>query len=184
MMREGKAYLFDQSCKGLMVPSAEPITIMAGTQVEITQFKGGSATVLYQGNLIRIVNDELVRLGLVEDKYKFDPNKIAKGPVSMDSIWKQLATCYDPEIPVSIVELGLVYECYIVADEENNKNTVNIKMTLTAPGCSMGPVLLEDVKSKVYQVNNVTDVDVELVFDPPWSQEMLSDTAKLQLGMF
>ena len=184
MLSEGQEYIFEQSCKGLIVPSAEPITIMPGTCVQVTQFKGGSATVLFEGNLIRIVNEELSRLGLAPNKWKYDPNKIAKGPVSMDEVWEQLATCYDPEIPVNVVELGLIYECKVIPDEPNNKNTVRIEMTLTAPGCSMGPVLLDDIKSKVYQVDNVTDVDVELVFDPPWSQDMLSDAAKLQLGMF
>lgn len=184
MLAEGEIYIFERRCKGLIVPSAEPITILPGTEVQVTQYKGGSATVLFEGNLIRIVNEELVRLGLSEDRFSYDPNKIAKGPVDLDNVWEQLTTCYDPEIPVNIVELGLVYECKVSPDEENNKNTVEIKMTLTAPGCSMGPVLLEDIKSKVYQVENVTDVDVELVFDPPWSQDMLSDAAKLHLGLF
>lgn len=184
MLVEGENYIFERRCKGLMVPSAEPITILPGTEVQVTQSKGGSATVLYEGNLIRIVNEELVRLGLAEERFSYNPNKIAKGPVNIDQVWEQLATCYDPEIPVSIVELGLVYKCELVPDEENNKNTVNIEMTLTAPGCSMGPVLLDDVKSKVYTVDNVTDVNVELVFEPPWNQDMLSDTAKLQLGLF
>ena len=94
-----------------------------------------------------------------------------------------LKTCYDPEIPVNIVDLGLVYDCHVV-DTDDGGNHVDIVMTLTAPGCGMGPFIVDDVRQKVLSVANVTDVDVELTFEPPWDRSMMSDEAKLQLGLF
>ena len=182
MFQENESYIFAEPCNGLLVPSAEPVTITPGTEVQVTQFKGGSATVLFQGNLVRIERKTLEQLGLVEKTLEIDQNKKAEGPVDMDDVWAQMRTCYDPEIPVNVVELGLIYDCKVTPGDDSNR--VDIKMTLTAPGCAMGPVLINDIKQKVYEVENVTDVEVELVFDPPWTQDMLSDEAKLQLGLF
>jgi probable FeS assembly SUF system protein SufT len=98
-------------------------------------------------------------------------------------IWDQLRTCYDPEIPINIVDLGLIYDCFISSLAEGG-NRVEIKLTLTAPGCGMGQFLVEDVKSKIEQVPNVTEVEVELVFDPPWNYDMMSEAARLQTGMY
>ena len=97
--------------------------------------------------------------------------------------WDQMRTCYDPEIPINIVDLGLVYECEVTANEDGTR-TVTIKMTLTAPGCGMGEVLVADVKEKVERIPTVRVADVELVFDPPWNQSMMSEAARLQTGMF
>ena len=97
-------------------------------------------------------------------------------------VWTQLKTCYDPEIPINIVDLGLIYECEVSKNEDQGR-TVSIKMTLTAPGCGMGEVLVQDVRDKVEIVPTVTKADVELVFDPPWSQSMMSEAARLQTGM-
>ena len=101
---------------------------------------------------------------------------------SSNVVWQQLKTCYDPEIPVNIVDLGLVYECDVAKNEDATR-TVDIKMTLTAPGCGMGEILVQDVRDKVQMVPTVTRADVELVFDPPWNQTMMSEEARLQTGM-
>ena len=108
---------------------------------------------------------------------------LADGSVDTDLIWEQLSTCYDPEIPINIVELGLIYRCEVKASEDGG-NRVEIDMTLTAPGCGMGPFLVDDVRTKVAQVPNVSDVEVELVFDPPWNQEMMSEAARLETGLY
>jgi len=108
---------------------------------------------------------------------------VAEGPVNLDEVWDQLRTCYDPEIPVNIVELGLIYDCSIQASDDTKQNHVYITMTLTAPGCGMGPVIVQDVENAVRRVKNVTGVTVEMVFDPVWSRDMISDAAKLELGL-
>jgi probable FeS assembly SUF system protein SufT len=109
-------------------------------------------------------------------------NEGNSGLIDDEVIWEQLSTCYDPEIPINIVELGLVYRCDVFYEETGNR--VEIDLTLTAPGCGMGPFLVDDIVSKVRQVPNVSLVDVELVFDPPWSQEMMSEAARLETGLY
>ena len=190
MIESGTWVTLIKDCEALMVPSAMPITIPSGTNVQITQAKGGTVTVVVAGNLARINSDSLDALGI--DLSDMDPSvssskhtdKKVTGPVNIESVWNVLKTCYDPEIPVNIVDLGLIYECKYVEKDNGKENLVEIKMTLTAPACAMGPVIVDDVKNKVLSVDNVTDVSVELVFDPPWDQSMMSDVAKLELGMF
>ena len=98
-------------------------------------------------------------------------------------VWSQLRTCFDPEIPIDIVELGLVYDCDLERTEDGQRK-VNIRMTLTAPGCGMGEILVEDVRTKLEMIPTIAEADVDLVFDPPWNQSMMSDAAKLETGMF
>jgi len=170
-----------RDCDALLIPVGTKITIPEGSQVMITQALGGSYTVNVNGNLARIDSLDADALGL-EVESKLAAPKKAEGPVDEDAIWEALGTCYDPEIPVSIVELGLIYHCDIKPLKDGNVATV--VMTLTAPGCGMGPILVEDVRAKLLAVENVTGVNVDLVFDPPWDRVMMSDEAKLQLGMF
>ncbi len=108
---------------------------------------------------------------------------VFEGDVDKDLIWDQMKNCYDPEIPVNVVDLGLIYDCDVEALEKKGEHKVNIKMTLTAAGCGMGPVIAGDVEARVRTVPGVTDVNVELVWDPPWGQAMMSEAAKLQLGL-
>ena len=189
MIKSGTWVTLVKDCEALMVPSAMPITIPSGTNVQITQAKGGAVTVVVSGNLARIDGDNLEALGLDLSEFKSQTtqakhaDKEVTGPVNLDLVWDAIRTCYDPEIPVNVVDLGLIYDCKATPKSEGKQNFVEIKMTLTAPGCGMGPVIVEDIEQKVLAVENVTDVNVELVFDPPWDQGMMSDAAKLELGL-
>jgi len=178
-----------RDCEALLIPMGTPITIPEGSQVMITQALGNSYTVNINGNLARIESSNADALGLEGETVpaKVETNKTADGPVDEDALWAAMSQCFDPEIPVNIVDLGLIYHCDITpidAASIESGNRVDVVMTLTAPGCGMGPVLVEDVRARLLEVTNVTDVEVELVFDPPWDRTMMSDEAKLQLGMF
>jgi len=167
--------------KAVIIPAGEEIKLREGTTGFITQALGGSFTVYVDGNLFRIAGTDADALG----KEPVPPPEIPENASDADIeavIWKQLKTCYDPEIPVDIVELGLVYRCE-VRSAGDGQRSVNIDMTLTAPGCGMGDVLVQDVREKVAVVPTVADVRVELVFDPPWNQAMMSDEARLQTGL-
>ena len=163
-----------RDCEALLVPTGVRITIQKGTLVYITQALGGAYTVYVNGNLARVAGKEGDALGMVIIE---EPDVSQMTGTTEEKVWALLATCYDPEIPVNIVELGLVYECTV------KENHVRIRMTLTAPGCGMGPVLLAEVEQKIRTLPEVTEVTVELVFDPPWDRSMMSDAAKLQLGL-
>ncbi len=177
-----------RDCDATLIPLGTPITIPVGTEVRITQQLGGSVTVSVNYNLARIEGKDIDALGLTVDdlegvQEKEPEKKAANGPVDEAELWSVLKTCYDPEIPVNIVDLGLVYDCHVV-DTDAGGNHVDVVMTLTAPGCGMGPFIVDDVRQKILSVPNVTDVNVELVFDPPWDRSMMSDEARLHLGMF
>lgn len=169
-----------RDCDAFLIPSGSRIYLQKGTEVTITQSLGGSYTVNVYGNLLRIDNKDADALG----KEVISPlATLAENASVEDMVWAQLKTCYDPEIPVNIVDLGLIYECQII-EKENSQKQVIIKMTLTAPGCGMGPVLANDVKQKMLQIPGMTEAQIDIVFDPPWEQSRMSDAAKLQLGMF
>jgi len=174
----------------VLIPLGTPVTIPAGAMVLITQELGGSYTVSVSGNLARVEGKDADALGLGKSEEEVaaiaaavDAKVHVDGPVDEQAIWDVLRTCYDPEIPVNIVDLGLVYDCHVV-DTDEGANHVEIVMTLTAPGCGMGPFIVDDVRAKVLSVDNVSDVEVDLVFDPTWDRSMMSDEARLQLGMF
>ena len=179
----GRAVALVRECDAVLIPEGSTVKLAAGTEVYVTQALGGSVTVNVNGNLARIAPADVDALGM-EAAVLPSANVAANadGTVDTDLIWAQLSTCYDPEIPINIVELGLIYRCEVVPASSGNR--VEIDMTLTAPGCGMGPFLVEDVRAKVAAVPNVTDVDVELVFDPPWNQEMMSEAARLETGLY
>ena len=163
-----------------MVPSGDEITLVEGNLVQITQSLGGNHTVIINGNMAQISADNADALGLkIEERESYQPNS----DFSEQLVWDQLKTCYDPEIPVNIVELGLIYDLSIL-DSKDGEKSVTIMMTLTAPGCGMGPVIAGEVERKVGAINNVHDVKVELVWEPQWNQGMMSEAAQLELGMF
>lgn len=163
-----------------MVPSGAQIFLHQGTEVTITQSLGNSFTVNVYGNLARIDGKDADALG----KQPVDPlQDLAEDCSVEDKVWAQLRTVFDPEIPVNIVDLGLVYNCQI-NELHDNQYEVLIDMTLTAPGCGMGPVIAGDAKAKILQIPEVVDAEVEIVFDPPWDRDRMSDMAKLELGMF
>jgi probable FeS assembly SUF system protein SufT len=154
--------------------------LQQGTEVTITQALGGSYTVNIYGNLARIDAKDAEALGQPPQK-KLSATDLESSTLE-ELLWSQMRTCYDPEIPVNIVDLGLIYDCKVVSQTDNKKH-VEIKMTLTAPGCGMGPAIAADVQNKILEVPTVESVNIELVFDPPWSYDMMSDVAKLQLGV-
>lgn len=167
-----------RECEAMLIPSGVKVTIQKGSLVMITQALGNSYTVYVNGNLARVSGKDGDALGMVI----LDEPDINDLPGTLEEkIWSVLKTCFDPEIPVNIVDLGLVYECAILSIENGHK--VEIKMTLTAAGCGMGPVLVADIEQKIKNLDSVIELKVDLVFDPPWNRSMMSDVAKLQLGM-
>lgn len=173
-----------RDCTAVLIPGGEVITLEVGTEVIITQALGGSVTVNAGGNLLRIQGRDLDALGMTPEALPAEQASVAAdGAVDLELVWAQLHTCYDPEIPIDIVELGLVYTCEVRPLPEG-RNQVHIEMTLTAPGCGMGPILIDDVRQKVLQVPQVDEVDVELVFDPFWTPEMMSEAARLETGLY
>lgn len=167
-----------RECDATLIPSGIKVTIQKNSLVMITQALGNSYTVYVNGNLARVAGKDGDALGMVimDD---LDVNSI-EGTLE-EKVWAVLKTIFDPEIPVNIVDLGLVYECHTETNELGNR--VCIKMTLTAPGCGMGPVLVSDLEQKIRQIHTVNEVKIDLVFDPPWDRSMMSDVAKLQLGL-
>jgi len=162
-----------------LIPSGTKVSLKPGTQVFVTQALGNSYTLYVNGNLVRVAGKDGDALGLVILDLP-DINKM-EGSIE-EKVQIQLRTCFDPEIPVNIVDLGLIYNT-IVIPLGMNDHRVEVVMTLTAPGCGMGPVLLAEVEEKIRMINGVTDVKVDLVFDPPWDRSKMSDEAKLQLGL-
>jgi probable FeS assembly SUF system protein SufT len=167
--------------KAIIIPIGEVLTLQEGTEGFITQALGGSFTIYVEGNLFRISGADADALG----KDPVPPPEVPDNATDEDIenvIWEQLKTCYDPEIPVDIVNLGLVYRCE-VTPLGNGQRSVSVDMTLTAPGCGMGDVLVQDAQEKIAVIPTVSDVAVELVFDPPWHVGMMSEEARLQTGM-
>lgn len=179
-MSEQTIIILKRDVNALLIPSGARIFLQQGTEVTITQSLGGSYTVNIYGNLARIDNKDADALGkpvqLAVSKEELKDSSIK------DLIWSQMKTCYDPEIPVNVVDLGLIYECNI--HEENDQHYVAVTMTLTAPGCGMGPIIAGEIEDKIAELPSVASVTVEIVFDPPWNHTMMSDAAKLELGMF
>ncbi len=167
-----------RDCPGRLVPVGDPVTIPAHSFVTLTQALGGNYTVVYEGNMVRVDGTDADALGL--EPLKLDFPEPADGRIDESQVWEALHTVYDPEIPVDLVNLGLIYS----VDVDQPNGLVQIRMTLTAPGCGMGPVLVGDVEYRVAQVPNVKRVEVELVFDPPWHRDMMSEEAQLETGMF
>ena len=173
---------FERDCAAIMVPSGDLVNLPAGQTGYITQALGGSFTVFVEGNLFRIRNEDADAIGKEPMPLPDLPENASDDEIE-EAVWSQLRTCFDPEIPINIVELGLVYRCEIVKSDDG-KRRAEVQMTLTAPGCGMGDILVEDVRSKIELLPAIDEADVELVFDPPWNQSMMSEAARLQTGMF
>ncbi len=179
-MQEREVVLTKREVEARLVPAGTEIMIPADTFVTITQSLGGSFTVAVNGNLARIEGHDADALGKQPLESSFETPE--DGSVNENQVWEALRSCYDPEIPVNVVELGLIYECKVMNGTPEG-NQVHVLMTLTAAGCGMGPVITDDVRRKLEYVPNVDKATVELTFDPPWNNDMLSDEAKLELGM-
>ncbi len=181
-MNSNDPITLSRDVEAAIIPVGSKVTLQKGEQAYITQSLGGSYTVVVNGNMFRIEGKDADALG-------FAPAAKPAGagaPVSQEQlekeVWEQLRSCYDPEIPVNIVDLGLIYDCHLTPLEDGS-HRVEVKMTLTAPGCGMGPMLAQDVQNRLLGLEGVDDVAVELVWDPPWNQAMMTEAAKLQLGL-
>jgi len=173
---------FERDCEVVMIPIGDEVTIPAGTVGYITQALGGSFTVFVDGNLFRVAGIDADAIG----KKPVLPPSLPENATDDDVeslLWEQMKTVYDPEIPVNIVDLGLIYRCEMKMTEDGER-VVDVDMTLTAPGCGMGDILVDDVRSKLGLVPTITQVNVELTFDPPWNHHMMSEVARLETGMF
>ncbi|WP_158882075.1 putative Fe-S cluster assembly protein SufT [Rhodanobacter sp. L36] len=174
-------FTLSRDCNAVMVPQGDVVNLPAGQIGYITQALGGSFTVYVEGNLFRIAGIDADALG----KEPPPPIEIPANATDADVeklAWDQLRTVFDPEIPVNVVELGLVYDLTLEPTESGNRK-VYVKLTLTAPGCGMGDILVDDARTKLEMIPTISEADVDLVFDPPWSHSMMSDAAKLETGM-
>lgn len=172
-----KELALPMECVARRVPHGNEVTLPEGARVSVTQALGGSVTVNHEGNLYRLSPEEAGKVGLRSDVAIFEPPE--DGAISEDQCWQALEQVYDPEIPVNIVSLGLVYE--LLVDRE--QGTVYLKMTLTSPGCGMGDVIAGDARNRLKEVPFVEQAEVDIVFDPPWTFDMLSEEAQLELGL-
>ena len=174
-----------RDCAAVSVPWGRPETLEAGNYALVTQRLGGSITVMCGGNLYRIDERNADALGL-EPQLADTPAPADDGERSAASIdqaaWAQLGTCFDPEIPIDIVNLGLVYACTAEPIDKDSYRLA-VKMTLTAPGCGMGTLIADEAREKLLTIPGVEEAEVELVWDPPWSREMMSEAARLEMGM-
>jgi len=164
---------FERDAEVALIPEGQMVTLPAGTAGYLTQSLGGSFTVYVDGRLFRLAGDDADAIGR-ENATDQDIEAV---------VMQQLKTCYDPEIPINIVDLGLIYKCDIHRNSGGGRE-IEVAMTLTAPGCGMGDFLVDDVRSRLKIIPTVERVDVELTFDPPWNQEMMSESARLETGMF
>ena len=179
--RSSEPVRFERDCDVVLVPQGDRVTLPAGSIGYITQALGGSYTVFVEGNLFRVAGQDGDAIG----KEPAPPIELPEGASDAEVeklVWQQLRTCFDPEIPINVVDLGLVYEAEV--EPADGGRRVSIRMTLTAPGCGMGDILVDDVRSKVELIPTVVEADVELVFDPPWNRSMMSEAARLETGMF
>ena len=176
--------ILTRDVEAAVVPIGTKVTLQKGETAHITQSLGGSYTVVVNGNMFRISETDADALGLDAPVRVSTPT--ASGPMTLEQlekqVWESLKSCYDPEIPVNIVDLGLIYDCHLTPIGATNYKA-EVKMTLTAPGCGMGPVLAQDVQNKLISLEPIDEANVELVWDPPWNQGMMTEAAKLQLGL-
>jgi len=175
---ERRMVLAQEDCPARRVPDGTPVTIPKNAFVAITQALGGNYTVVHLGQMVRVDGTDAAALGLQAEMLSFPASSTSL--IDEAQVWQALGTVFDPEIPVDLVNLGLIYKVSV----DQAAHRVDIAMTLTAPSCGMGPVLVGDVEYRVKRVPNVQEVKVDLVFDPPWSREMMSEEAQLETGMF
>lgn len=183
-MHENTEFTTARDIEAIAIPAGTKFTIPAGTPGAITQSLGGSYTVATYHGLARVAEKDGDALGLakVESRPTRSATSGTNGEVSEDDVWNQLKQCFDPEIPVNIVDLGLVYDCQLLKKDDGGTR-VEVKMTLTAPGCGMGPAIAHDAQSKILTIDGIDEADVQLVWDPPWNQNMISEAGRMKLGM-
>jgi probable FeS assembly SUF system protein SufT len=166
---------------GTLIPAGTKVELPSGTSATVTQALGGSYTVQVEGHLFRIEGKDADALGKQATRGPDVPENATDADLEK-AVWDQLRTVYDPEIPINVVELGLIYECKLERPSPDMRKAV-VKMTLTAPGCGMGDILVADARSKILEIPGIKEADVQLVFDPPWTQDKMSEAARLQAGL-
>ena len=181
-MYKDKEFETSRDLEVILIPAGQKYTIPASTKGVITQALGGNYTIATQYGLSQVAEKDLDALGLEKPKAQEKASLKTNGEVSEDAVWTQLKQYYDPEIPVNIVDLGLVYDCRLIKKDDGGTR-VEVKMTLTAPGCGMGPAIAHDAQSKILSIDGIDEADVQLVWDPPWNQNMISEAGRMKLGM-
>ncbi len=183
-MNDNASKTLTRDVEAAVVPVGTKVTLQKGEQAYVTQSLGGTYTVIVNGNMFRIDGKDADALGL---EVAAKPVARAGAPRSREDldkeVWSQLKNCYDPEIPVNIVDLGLIYDCHLTPVGASNSYKADVKMTLTAPGCGMGPTLAQDVQNRLMSIEEIDEANVELVWEPQWNQSMMTEAAKLQLGL-
>jgi probable FeS assembly SUF system protein SufT len=183
-MHPTEPILLTRDVEAMVVPVGTRVTLQRGERAYVTQSLGGTYTVAVNGNLFRIDGKDADALGLEVAVRPTTP--AGGGPANIEDlekeVWVQLKNCYDPEIPVNVVDLGLIYDCKLTRSGEESFRA-DVKMTLTAPGCGMGPVIAQEVQNRLMSLGGIDEANVELVWDPPWNQAMMTEAAKLQLGL-
>ena len=174
--------IVERDCEATLIPFGNKITLKKGEEGHITQALGGSYTVMIRGNLVRIEGADADAIGKIPEVQPWLEETETDGRANEKAVWEAMKTCYDPEIPVNVVDLGLIYSCKLL-DNGKSGSDVEVKMTLTAPGCGMGDMIANEVKQKIEGIPGTAEVKVELVWDPPWGQDMMTEAARLQLGL-
>jgi len=180
-MNDPREIQLSRDVDAVQIPSGSPITLPLGTAVMITQSLGGTYTVATQSGLARIDAKDADALGIDPDAEPA-PKQRVEGPTE-DAVWAQLKTVFDPEIPVNVVDLGLIYDCSVLPSDAGSGSRVQGKMTLTAPGCGMGPTIAADARSKILTLEGIDEAEVELVWEPAWNQGMISEAGRMKLGL-
>ncbi len=176
------AIILNRDCFAIIIPAGDKIQLPAGTKLSITHRLGGNFTVVSDFGMFRILGKDADALGeTIPEAPAQKTEDLHTGPPNEEALWAALKLVFDPEIPVNIVDLGLVYSIFI--DKVEEQYVVLMHMTLTAPGCGMGPSIAEDAKQKLLTVPGVADASVDIVWDPPWTQDMISEDGKMQLGL-
>jgi probable FeS assembly SUF system protein SufT len=175
-------HILSQSVPATIIPAGTPVELPAGIQVHIVQTLGGNVTVRTDQGLCRIAENDATAIEGYVPAASSDEATSSVAEFSEEAVWNALRTCFDPEIPLNIVDLGLVYDMAI-EDHGESGRTIEVKMTLTAPGCGMGPVIAEDARKKVAELPSVADAKVHIVWDPVWSPHMISDEGRKVLGL-
>lgn len=180
-MSEHREISLLRDCDAIQIPSGHPIILPAGMEVIITQSLGGTYTIATPGGLARVELKDADALGLDPSAEAVTAKIRVEGPAE-DAVWSQLKTVFDPEIPVNVVDLGLIYDCRVEKLESGTVSAL-VRMTLTAPGCGMGPAIAADARQKILTLEGIDEAEVELVWDPPWNQSMISEEGRMKLGL-
>ncbi|MGE9296809.1 MAG: iron-sulfur cluster assembly protein [Puniceicoccales bacterium] len=176
-----------RDCPATLIPAGDMVKLAKESPVNINQALGGSVTITAPNGMFRIARENFDALGdeaqaWLASQEAASADEELDGPFSEDQVWAVLKNCFDPEIPVNIVDLGLIYD--LSSEElESGKHKVAVKMTLTAQGCGMGPVIAADAKDKIEALSDVDFADVQIVWDPPWNPKMISEAGKQKLGL-